>query len=715
MTKKFIPLLFVMLATLSVQAFGNDYRCYSLDADGNKTYLSADGQKIGCVKNAVKSPSGKPTKKINIGEPKPLDIEIRYDETEYYVEGIFGGMLNSGVEYIIYEPTKNLGIQNIPYGVAGMVCVFQKVNIQTGSTDFYFVAKDISDLEANSKVIFDIEDCVHKIYYEPLGEDGNPIDISEIKGDQVIEAGKYASGFSFVTFAHVTDGTIYCVDKPYQRYLSNDGNHKYSRLGNIWLNNCGPNFFMGHHIIARPQEGRDFTVIEMPVYRGQLSQEKTDTILSNDPHKFRTYVQKWTRSPYSVATYNELPFGCQIYVESNGMATTGFGSEIIVPCSETDIETRMIVCGNAHKPDNDDLMSMLLIELMPENEFNAFLGISSMWWKEDENGRSYIPNNFTGNQGNNAPHNTYYNFVEGNYNPWLYILDAHNPYLSFKDAQITGRLGNNAPIISLMPADPLPEASDLVIFHYGLVGRYGEGNYVGGDLIEETNTFEYDADSFRKDEFIYENILIDGEVDGCVKAELTIKKGGVDDDFIPPVLTFLVTRNKDNIYTDRFNTASDGVIEFYAADFYNDLNWSLGKYGFLEYKCKPIPSDKLKVEYSPYSQDNFKSISVSEVPEKYFYPGWGNYYTAPLDEVTGNSINGWFDLRITMEDEDGNRHVQTVSPAFKLLDAGGIGAISDDNKSDTPIYFDLSGRRVESPDKGFYIECRGNQTRKIMK
>lgn len=715
MVKQFLTSGLVMLAAFSLHAFDNDYKCYSLDANGNKTYWSLDGQKTGFIKNAVKTPYKQPSKQINIGDPKLLDIEIRYDENLYSIECIAGGQFNNG-NFLIDRPEKDLGIQEIPNGVAGLMCIFKKANTEVGSTDYYVVAKNIKDTPNQSKLVFDIEECIHKISYEPLGIDGKPISISKLKGNEVVEEGEYGRCFSNITWSHVIDGTTYVLQYPYQPYIAADGTEKYSRPGDIYFNDCGPDFTMGHYLIASSSVNPcDFTVIELPVYRGEISASNSHITLSNDPSRFKTYTQKWTRSPYSVATYNEMPFGMCVFIESADVAINGFGSESMYPCTDTDIETHTIVCSNDPNSENSNLMSMLLIENIPENDFQHTDGLCSMWWKDSNEGRSYKPNNFTGNQGINCPYNTYYNFVEGNYSPWLATYDAHNPHLAFKDNQTEGRLGNNCPIISLMP-DPQPYASDFLPFYYGLVGRYGEGNYIGAmTLIEENNTFEYDTDGFRKDEFIYENILIDGEIDGCVKAELTIKKGGVDDDYIPPVLTFLVTRNKDNIYTDRFNSASDGVIEFYAADFYNDLDWSLGEYGFLEYKCKPIPSDKLKVEYAPYSSDNFKPLFVSEVPEKYFYPGWGNYYTVPLDEVTGNSVNGWFDIRITMEDAEGNRHVQTISPAFKLLDSNGIETISDDNIFDTSVFYDLSGRRIDSPDKGFYIECHGNKTRKIMK
>lgn len=114
-----------MLAAFSLHAFDNDYKCYSLDANGNKTYWSLDGQKTGFIKNAVKTPYKQPSKQINIGDPKLLDIEIRYDENLYSIECIAGGQFNNG-NFLIDRPEKDLGIQEIPNGVAGLMCIFKK-------------------------------------------------------------------------------------------------------------------------------------------------------------------------------------------------------------------------------------------------------------------------------------------------------------------------------------------------------------------------------------------------------------------------------------------------------------------------------------------------------------------------------------------------------------------------------------------------------------
>ena len=47
-------------------------------------------------------------------------------------------------------------------------------------------------------------------------------------------------------------------------------------------------------------------------------------------------------------------------------------------------------------------------------------------------------------------------------------------------------------------------------------------------------------------------------------------------------------------------------------------------------------------------------------------------------------------------------------------DPAGIGSVSADAVSDAPVYFDLTGRRVDSPVRGLYIKVCGSETSKII-
>ncbi len=718
MIRKLFFMASAILLGLPVYADTQKSAYYSFDAKGFRTYWNPDGSKTAATVDSRRSACKSPSRIATWGDPKPLDIELVYDEDIYQLDVIVGGQMDNGNFQISPDPTeKRLGMQDIPSGISGLMCVFQKYDKETGETDFYIIAKDIKNLPDGSRVVFDIADCVHEVRYNPLDSDGNPLSLTVTKDDEVVEQGKYLWGFSNITWSNVYDGAMWCAQAFYGKKSDSNGHVKYSRPHAIWYNDCGPDFTMGHYIICTPFEGRDYTVIEMPVYRGTAASNADETVLSNEPSQFRTYTQNWTRTPYSAAQYDQLCFGTRLAVVlNNNMSPWGIGAETMAPCIGTDTETTLHVCANKPSDANADLMSMLLLETMPESDNDSNMGLGSMWWKPTPVGREYKPINHIGQQTMTMPYDSYFYFVEDNYNEWLNTLAAPNPNLAFEDEKITGRLGNNCPVICVMPGDPTQYGSDLVMIYLGLVGRFGECNLANiTNFLEEEISREYDGNNIRNERFSCDNFMIDGEVEAGVTAELGYKKGDAEADYFPPSITHLLTRDNENVLTDRFDSADEGYVEFYAADFYWNTDWSLGQYNFLESRCRPVAPEKMKVEYAPYGGSVFNELPCTEVQEKYFYPRYGNYYTVPLDGVTASSSNGWFDLRISLEDETGNTHVQTISPAFKINNLiGSVNYIEGADYSE-PLYFDLTGRQVLNPTDGVYIRRQGNNVSKVMK
>lgn len=717
----------VLLITGTVFSADNGPRNFTIDSKGRKTYWSADGKIVQTLNDAERTPkiagvnhTGKNgnVEIVGTGDSKSVDVEIIYDENLCRCEVVGAGALDA-TPCSFLSPAKNLESIEIPYGINAMICVWQRNN-SDHTSDIWVNAKDIRDLKSGDKVVFDIAECVHKISYDPLGPDGNRIDIGKIHSDGTVEPATLQYGFAVTSLNHVDDMQLWMLANPYRILVDDDGTEYYERFRNIYFNSCGSDFYMTQHIVGMPSDHRNFHVIEMPVYVGTSDSTPSETVLRNNPANYQDYLREWTRSPFSVTTCDDLMFGASVALIMNNVSYCKIGGEdfSVMPFDSQDVTTVLKVCANTPGDAGTDMGRMALIDQLPESDADSNFSQASMWWTPSASGRNFLGINFSGSQTMvPGAYEIYTNFVEGNYNKYLLCLGAPNPWLALDDSKITGRMGNNTPIISLINGDyHMRFTSDWVPFYIGLCGRYGECNAMGSsELIEENNSSAYDKNNIRKNIFTYDNILIDGEIDGCVTAELGIKKGeGMDADFIPPVLTFLGMHDTKGNLTDRFDTASDGTVEFYAGDFYFDFNWSLTEYeNYPRYMCRTIPS--VKVEYAPYQTDNFAELTVTEVPEKYFYPGWGNYYTVPLKNVSAKSANAWFDLRISLEDEAGNTHVQTLSPAFRVNDASGVETVYSDTDSREAVYYDMMGRRIVNPADGIFIERRGNVSRKVMK
>lgn len=713
-------------AVASQETAKRETAVYTIGADGSKTYWQAgkDGR-CGMVKGETVSPAkvrknAGPRRIATMGEPKPLEIEIRYDENLYDVDRIGAG-LHDATEFDLTDlaPQKNLGLCQVPYGVSSLfACLVPKqINQETGLQDIYFIAKDISTLPAGSKVVLDVADCVHRIRYESLNRDGSPVKVSTwTQDDRLVEQGDYNESFGFYYWSHKNDHNLWFALFKETNIKLADGTVFRPSLGDVWMNDCGPDFALGYAKIYSPVEGRDCTIVEMPVWQGTDSREPSEVLLRNSPACYRDYDQRFSRSPYFTATASDLVFGTQLMMEDHGVTVCGIGNDISYMCEDRDIDIRLTVCHNDPDDPASSLLRILAKDMCPENEGGSTFGISSMYWRPTDNGREYLPMNHCGEQGIAIPYETYLNFVEGNYSDWLLCYGKPNPFLAIDDSKVEGRLGNCCPILSVRHEN-IPElASDFAWTFLGLTGRYGEGNVSATELVEyEKNMGNYDSDNMRWEKYTYDNVLVDGEVEGSLQVRIGVRKGTSADDYIAPVLTNLGMRNTSGILTDRFAKPEEGVIEIYAADFDLDNNWSLGEW-FLTYQFYELPEEGVKVEYAPYGSSDFVPLEVTRVPEKRFLPGWGDFYTCPTAAVDRKSGNGWFDLRVTLTDARGNTQEQVVSPAFRIGSAvGAVEGITDSADGGPAVYYDLAGRSVSSLEKGVYIVRDSNGTRKVMK
>ena len=243
--------------------------------------------------------------------------------------------------------------------------------------------------------------------------------------------------------------------------------------------------------------------------------------------------------------------------------------------------------------------------------------------------------------------------------------------------------------------------------HDYFVGRYGEslcGEY-GKNATLKYNCEEVDLETFvpeNKGTFEWTSTYTNVEVDGLPGHNTTtVYFDQNQEDMTPPAVEMLHFRSEEGV-TDRFATAADGTMEFYASDFnyqyYPDL-WN----GVFD--CQPV---EVTVEYAPYGTEEWNELAVEEIPEYYQEPGWGYFYRGSLAGVTGEGLNGWFDLRFRLQDASGNWMDQVVSPAFRIDDQAysSVATVTADKGGDDAIY-NLAGQRMRgglnSMPHGIYI------------
>ena len=234
-----------------------------------------------------------------------------------------------------------------------------------------------------------------------------------------------------------------------------------------------------------------------------------------------------------------------------------------------------------------------------------------------------------------------------------------HPRLSFTD-KFSYTFGNSCPILSVKSKDYGTNSSKLLSY----LGRYGELFDSGLNTVVKKT--EEDGE-FNKHTFTQETVKVD-DIDGKNVTVLRHHKTG--DDISAPSLQMLRFVNKEDRITDRFDNIEDATLEFAASDFqyHHDTQVAAKRY----YEHKPLQS--VEVVCAPHGTENWQTIAVTEVPELFYMPVFGYFYKAPLSNVNVEE-DGWFDLKVTLTDLDGNTNTQTIMPAFyskKFVEGTGI-------------------------------------------
>lgn len=297
----------------------------------------------------------------------------------------------------------------------------------------------------------------------------------------------------------------------------------------------------------------------------------------------------------------------------------------------------------------------------------------------------------------------------------IYIdqLPAPEP-LTYPCEQVLGVINDNCPINALNVQTVGKTIMGITNYY---VGRNGETLCCDEGVITKTkyNGIEVDLSSFVAEaKGIYEHTTTNTniEVDGLPGHNTTMVYFDQNQvDMTPPSIEMLHFKNADGKVIDRFATAADGTIEFYASDFHFHFS---AEVGYLIFECQPV---EVTVEYAPYGTEDWNELAVEEIPEYYQEPGWGYFYRGTLEGVTGQGEKGWFDLRFRLQDASGNWQEQVVSPAFRIDDQAysSVATISSDNAREVARY-NLAGQRVDADATGVVIIKMSDGTaRKVLK
>lgn len=332
------------------------------------------------------------------------------------------------------------------------------------------------------------------------------------------------------------------------------------------------------------------------------------------------------------------------------------------------------------------------------------------------------------NNGISGAMNTYKFYLRPNESHpwgWSYFPVATypwNPILSYECDKRKTITGNSCPIlVPLVHGYYNAETGNIeksIDFSCHL-GRNGETRERDSYLIQ--SIVEVDGESlFHDDEQNVTYFEWTKNADSHGVVDITVTNDDVDVDGLPgknvttihfdmanedqtaPMLQMLDFRDTEDNAIDRFATAEEGKLQFYCGDF-NDQYLYISSYDYYRqfFVCNDLAS--VEVAYSPYQADTWTELDASEVAE-YYYDGMGHYYAVPLANVTGKGLQGWFDLKIRLEDAAGNWQEQIISPAFRIDDQAysSVATVGSGNAHEVARY-NLAGQRVDASTPGVAI------------
>ena len=674
------------------------------------------------------------THETNASNPVAKSSKVNAEQANYQVDFVldFDPATQSALIIGLYNEESDINNQTlglpqlmngsnvltVPGGVYDILVAFD------GYDHDRVVIREQVEISENMQLNFAASEATNHIRFQTLTADGEPV---------FTGIGGFDENWNFVQLQPgnadevVYQKKIYCMD--YGEIFAADGNFGmitedenvdpltlYTHA-DFFVNDVSDRYtFYGYRVAIN---GRDFYTSTY-----ELEGAHGDTTIANDPAKYQSffedpcmvqkqpdevlcpsfqffaYNEKEERRFYGIITIDSpLNQGetCRYYIGAQAEDSKAGYIPFIQP--QNAVQTI------EHQPWGDvvnqtwNLISMPLVKTMDQIVF---------------------ANNGPGSYGiYNMPSFDFKEFdLDGNF--VHYFSWPSHPVFTYSVDKKLGDLGNNCPILVSALGQALytigtnengePRTMPILINTFDYIGRYGEKQLI----VTRNTTADYkvngeDFVSITGPTSSMLNELINGEVDATIVNDAVDVDGlagsnktqvhylaGAEDQ-TPPTMTMLHFKGDNGDVTDRFVSADEGVLEFTAGDF-NML--------FTPQNAQYFDRQMLEtviVSYSPYGEDNWNELSVEEVPENY-WPTMGWFYTGSLASVTGEALNGWFNLKIRLTDAAGNWQEQVISPAFRIDDLAysNVATIGSDNAHEVARY-SLDGKRVDMNHRGVTI------------
>ncbi|MBD5206327.1 MAG: hypothetical protein HDS84_08165 [Bacteroidales bacterium] len=656
-----------------------------------------------------------------IGSEDPCLVNFNVTNLDgYHLLGI--GFAASNAEY--WEVLEEVDQVEMLPGVYDFVLICEA---NEEGNPFKILVKENIEISTNITLQMNINECTELIKFEPVLPDGRKVVGETCNANlEIIQEGNVtANSYIYSAFGNKRLGTIFRSETGFGTMETPTGAIEWARKGDFFVNpGVSENYQCGQvSIVITNDNAHDPLVIF-----NQAETLTAQTISNNTDYTYTSYDRQFTSEFYGLESdfkgyrnfflVNVIEAGIPSYfISGNGpecshASRIGLNSSSMVDNGYMHISMQLNkeIVGETEVIDNV-FESTICYQINPSifGSIDGKLKTFVMPPSENlQNMEAFISSDGQIDTGLLLNGNPYFSFFQDQSEevacdnvPFLYFSDMCQPHNGSEPATFSsfytclGRLGET------------PTSCSGAVYRLSYDNNTYEVSEDFPSLYTERKLREYFsqldnalADNYTgKVNFEIERkgmITID-DIPGISKINAEWKSLGESDDVNVPSLTMLQFRNVNDIVTDRFENASDGVIMFTVADFKPELKIEFDEdgnfvdfYRYLSYTGCP----QVFVEYAPIGSDDWTEIEVVEDPDKFYLPGFGAYFSGSLSGVDKVSPNGWMKLRISLTDSYENKLVTEIAPAFHVSSLSGIDEI---NPESTELIYRIEGRSIMAP------------------
>lgn len=631
----------------------NENTAYKLHFDeGNyATVMNENGNKV-FLKNQSSIQTTQPGEiaRANV----VLTINFVYDESEYYIPTVLiydeTGYMHTTTDQNFTNPL----VISVPTGVYDILTEFQPIN--SGKT--HIDIKEQQNIQENSTLQTNFNSSVNYVSITTYDENGEILEPeSGVGGTIIFERHLYFNQLNTV----IASDIYFEVDPfggagPTWNFYINDLSNRYSIIQTL----RGAGY----------QQGNYFSKYET------ITGINASVALQNDPADWSYHEENF--QPTQSAGFTIAP----AY-----FAASTFNGDLMLGWMES--AGGVINSGNAdfrafiNNPLNGDPADLVIIPAIIDRyvPFSPTTGGINYFTKgspifSDGNGSVFYGSG-------SMMGDDYYAVNNGS----VQLLPL-NPRYSFDSSNNTSIMqGDNVPITVTAFKST---SNSFSLINKGRYGETRDSDYLNIQIAVKQNGTEIFSGAYQ--DFDTFNMPSNGEFEITLTNTNTLVEGmqgknttrifyNADENDAPPTLQHLQFRNSENQVTQIFDTSVGASVRLSAGDFvYNMID---GPNGYYSYEA----GNNVSLSYSVYNQNNWTDLPLTEYPEFFQMPAFGDYYDAPLEGIQNQVSNSWYDLKVICTDAAGNLQEQIISPAFKIDGTLGIQDITDTGFSVYPNPF----------------------------